>query len=793
MKKMLLYILLCMPVITTANALNGTGTIKGYISVGDNKAAENATVKIKGTREMVIADKNGAFEFHHIKSGIYTLRVSLIGYETLEQKVIVEDDKIAILKIQLMLSDHHMTGITVTSYKNTYKADSSITVARLPLSDIENPQVYNSISKLILKDQVATNLNNALKNATGVTRLWESTGRGGDGAEYYTMRGFAVQPTIINGVANINNGALDPANIETIEVIKGPSGTLFGGNLISYGGLINISTKRPYEKTGGEISYVTGSFGLNRLAADINLPLNQQAFLRVNTSYHTENSFQDAGFSKSFFIAPGLKFIANEKLTFLINTEIKTGESSNAPMVFLSRYSPLSFSDIRLFEENYRKSYNSNALTIKNPSFGIQAQAIYRINKSWTSQTILSRGNTKTDGYYQYLWDAANGNEFTRYISKRNGETNTANIQQNFTGEHMFGKIRNRIVIGFDYLNKQIQNNSTGWVDGGKVSLINQTDSGVLTSQAVDALLVNSSEAVSTAKTNISSVYVSDVINIAPKLAAMLSLRLDNFSGLANYYSSEEIKNQLSVSPKFGLVFQPVLNKLSVFANYMNGFVNLDPAQVSDINGQNQKIKVFEPEKANQWELGAKANLYKDKIAITASYYNITVSNKLMTDPTNPNNQIQGGKVVSKGVELSIVTSPIEGLSIMTGYSNNNAKVVKDATDGGYLGLRPEEAGPEQLFNFWANYKFQSGFLKNMGIGFGSNYASEQKTINRSDIGTFRLPSYVVFNSALSYNTDRYAVILKFDNLTNQKYYSGWSTVTPQKPHSVSLGLNFKF
>ena len=64
-----------------------------------------------------------------------------------------------------------------------YKREKSTTVSKMPLSNIENPQVYNTVTSELLKEQVVTNFNDALKNATGVTRLWESTGRGGDGAE----------------------------------------------------------------------------------------------------------------------------------------------------------------------------------------------------------------------------------------------------------------------------------------------------------------------------------------------------------------------------------------------------------------------------------------------------------------------------------------------------------------------------------------------------------------------------------------------------------------------------------
>lgn len=58
--------------------------------------------------------------------------------------------------------------------------------------------------------------------------------------------------------------------------------------------------------TGGEISYIGGGFGLNRLTADINTPLNasKKALFRLNTAYHSEGSFQDAGFRRSLFAAP---------------------------------------------------------------------------------------------------------------------------------------------------------------------------------------------------------------------------------------------------------------------------------------------------------------------------------------------------------------------------------------------------------------------------------------------------------------------------------------------------------
>jgi len=677
--------------------------------------------------------------------------------------------------------------------ENKYKKESSTTVSKMPLKDIENPQVYNSIPANLLKEQVVTNFNDALKNATGVTRLWESTGRNGDGAEYYSMRGFSVQPTMTNGLPSLTNTTVDPINIDNIEVIKGPSGTLFGSSVISYGGLINVVTKKPHQMFGGEISYNNGTYGSNRVTADVNLPLNEKAAVRINSAYTTEESFQDAGFSNAFFLAPSLKYEVSDKLTFLVNTEFYKNTSAKSSMIFLSRYAPLSFDSMELFDRNYKRSFTSNDLTMNNNSFNMQMQALYKLSNYWTSQTVLSKSSTKTNGYYQYLWDSANGDEFTRYISKADGTFYTTDIQQNFIGDFKIGNMRNRLVAGLDYYNSRLINGGSGWVANGTVSLVNGTDTGILTQAGTDALLTGSFAGNTEANQEIMSAYVSDVLNVTNKLSVMASLRLDYFDGKTSQYDGVETEGQVALSPKFGAVYQIVENKVSVFGNYMNGFQNVAPTTVADLDGSNPRTKKFDPEQANQFEVGLKTSLYKDIISASVSYYDIRVKDRVITDPNNINNSIQGGEVESKGVEVSIVANPIKGLNFIAGFSHNDAEVTKESPGDGYLGLRPEEAGPETLVNFWANYTVTNGQLKGFGIGFGGNYASEYKTLNRANTGTFALPDYTVLNSALSYDNDKFNVSLKLNNMLNEKYYSGWSTVTPQRLRSITAGVTYKF
>ncbi len=768
--------------------------ISGAVTSPDGSPIEFVNVVLMDINSGAVTDQNGKYSILEVKPGRYTLISSFVGYQSAQRKIQIQENEELIINFTLEDDALQLDEITVSyTRKNKFYRDSSQVIAKLPLKDLENPQVYNSIPKTILKEQVVTNMNDALKNATGVSRLWESTGRGGDGAEFYTMRGFSVQPTMVNGMPAINNAGLDPANIESIDIIKGPSGTLFGSPVISYGGLINISTKQPYESFGGSINYITGSNGLNRIATDVNTKITDQAFARVNMAYNKQNSFQDAGFSESFFIAPSFKFTPSEKLTFLVNTEFLQGESSNSPMLFLNRNAELSYNNINVFKDSYERSFTSNDLTIQNPSFGLQAQALYKISNVWTAQTVVSRSNTKANGFYHYLWDLTDGENFARYISKRNSETNTTNLQQNFLGDFKIGGLRNRIVIGLDYFKSDLRDNSSAYVQNGTVNIQTQEDSSILTKAGTDALLEQSYNGISTASNEVMSAYLSDVINITPALSAMLSVRLDRFAGKPSIYSAEEIETQYAVSPKFGLVYQLLEEKLSVFGNYMNGFSNIAPQQVADADGSNPRIKTFEPENANQYEGGIKSNFFNNRISATASYYHIRVVNRIMNDPENINNAIQGGEVVSQGYELSLTANPVAGLNVIAGYSNNNSEVTQDSDASGYLGLRPEEAGPAKLFNFWASYNIPSGTFKGLGLGFGGNGASEHKTLNRANTGTFVLPAYQIFNAALSYSTFQYDIIFKINNIANQKYYTGWSTVTPQNLRNVSLSLNFKF
>jgi iron complex outermembrane receptor protein len=237
-------------------------------------------------------------------------------------------------------------------------------------------------------------------------------------------------------------------------------------------------------------------------------------------------------------------------------------------------------------------------------------------------------------------------------------------------------------------------------------------------------------------------------------------------------------------------VYQPILNKVALFANYMNGFSNVAP--VTELTNGNPSVRALNPEQANQIEVGTKLNLFNDRLSATLSYYDITVSDMAQRIDTDANNYFftQDGKQTSKGFEASITASPVDGLNIVAGYSYNDSQLV--AGDASFTGFRPESAGPMNLANVWASYRFTEGALENFGLGFGGNHASENKIFNRTN-GTFTIDEYTILNASTFYDAGDFRITLKLDNIANQDYYKGWSTISPQNLRNLSANLTYNF
>ncbi|MGY0037811.1 TonB-dependent siderophore receptor [Pedobacter sp. NJ-S-72] len=571
-------------------------------------------------------------------------------------------------------------------------------------------------------------------------------------------------------------------------------------------------TKKPYEGTGGEVSYSRGSYDFERVAIDFNAPIAKadQVYMRVNAAYNYEGNFQDSGFDKNFFIAPSLSYKVNNRLDLNFDAEISSGKNSPKQIIFF--YFPTSELGYNRADQvglDYKKSYANNDLQQVYNNANIFAQATYKISSKWTSQTNITHTYSYSNGRSPYFFLVPDDKTLmglpasptANYLSRAdqstdNGKASVTEIQQNFNGEFNIFNIKNKIVVGLDYLrsNSNILFYSTDHIDliNYKGAIPNYSNFNEATVAAYYALNRGNAALVSTypsiSLNNIYSAYVSDVINVTDRLSALAALRVDRFENINKAPGADKGNNppykQTAFSPKFGLVFQPVKDQVSIFGNYQNSFTNRPG---TDIDGN-----TFKPEQANQLEGGVKLDAFKGKLSGTISYYYIKVKDVLRQNPTNSNFQIQDGGKISKGIEFELIANPIKGFNILTGFAYNENHFVNTDASAGIEGRRDGASMSPYSANLWLSYKFPSGNLKGLGIGFGGNYASDNRIVNTTT-SVFTLPAYTVLNASVFYDHPKFRIGAKVDNLTNKQYWIGYTTMNAQKLRSVVGSVSYKF
>lgn len=777
LKKVILTIL-CLISALSLRAEDAGGKISGTVITSDGQPAAGVTILISGFAKKTITNESGQFSFNNINPGTYTLTASMIGAEKASATVEVTAGQPATVNFTLQSTSQSLEEVVVKTGGNRFARKESNDVSKLPLANIENPQVYTVVGKELMKEQLITDYNSAFKNVPGAG-VPEVRNQGRSG---FISRGFSTSQLVRNGVGSFTYSTIDPANLERVEVIKGPSATLFGSTLSSFGGLFNRVTKKPFETFKGEISYSAGSWDLNRLTADINAPLNKEktALLRVNTALHSERSFQDAGFSRNYLIAPSFVYKVNDRLTLMLDAELSAYKATSPTR--LAPYTKGTAHSVTDLHIPYKLSFANNTINYVAQQYNIYAQMRYKISDSWTSQTVISRTRSSSDGNVVQL-SIVSDSTLRQSVTNQEYPYYGTDIQQNFIGDFKLGSLRNRVVAGLDFYSLRATRNDATI----NMPAINYRKPGAaynnFTYEKVSPLFENVTYTNFVSNNeNTYAAYVSDVLNITDKLLAMASLRVDHYINKGVYYpnldSTAGDYNQTALSPKFGLVYQVVKDKVALFANYMNGF--------SNVSGSDFYGNTFKPNRANQVEGGVKVDL--NTISATLSYYNIEVTNVTRDDPDHANFSLQDGTQLSKGFEAEVIANPLPGLNIIAGYTYNDSKYTKASAS--IQDLRPSTAGSPDYANLWISYRLTKGVAQGLGIGFGGIYGSESYQTNTASF-KFTIPAYTVLDAAVFYDKPSYRLGLKVDNLTNEQYWS--YRLAAQPPTRLTANVTFKF
>ncbi len=254
-----------------------TSTISGKITA-KGKPLKFATVQLVGTSTGFLTDTSGGYKISSIQAGKYTLQVTCIGYNNIEKTIAIKNEESLTINVDLTNNENSLNEMVVTgTLKSVIRSESPVPV------EVFTPTYF--------KKNPTPNIYEALQNVNGVRPQLNcqvcNTGdihiNGLEGP--YTMILIDGMPIVsslstVYGLSGIPNSL-----IERVEIIKGPSSSLYGSEAV--GGLINIITKKPQNAPLVSADVFGTSWG--EYNADIGLKLNAEKKATVLTGINYFN------------------------------------------------------------------------------------------------------------------------------------------------------------------------------------------------------------------------------------------------------------------------------------------------------------------------------------------------------------------------------------------------------------------------------------------------------------------------------------------------------------------------
>jgi iron complex outermembrane receptor protein len=310
------YILLLVLLALCNPLLAQTGIIKGSIKSAKNEPLIGINVGLEGTTLGAPTDDNGSFIIKNIPAGTYTLTASGVGYTASKQNVLIADGKTLSLNLQLSENQTELEEVIVTGQTNSYKGEVITNIGtRTDTRLLEMPQSIQSISNKVIKDQQLFTVNELTRNMTGVIAPTNHT--------IFTMRGFSAQEDAIlyNGIRGNIFQYYQHAqlwNIESVDIVRGPSSALFSAG--NPGGVINMNTKKPQTERMQNINVQYGSWNRLMFSADAtgSISRDKKLLYRFVGGYLTTESFRDFQKTQTAMLAPSLQYHFSDKSNLLL-------------------------------------------------------------------------------------------------------------------------------------------------------------------------------------------------------------------------------------------------------------------------------------------------------------------------------------------------------------------------------------------------------------------------------------------------------------------------------------------
>jgi len=748
---------------------------------------QGTTVSLLNTNYTSFTDEKGNFTLTNIPSGSYILHVSNVAYAAVNQGITVGSQNQTIT-IRLKEANNQLDEVIVTAQKRE-----------------EDPQqVPFSLSTLSAKQVREYKLWN-LKDITAVIPNLYSANPG-DNRNVTSLRGIATtsyDPAVATYIDGVNQFGLDTYipqlfDVERIEVLRGPQGTLYGRNAM--GGVINVITKQPTNETTGFAELNFGNYNQQRYSLGIRTPLiKDKLFLGVAGLYSGfdgfyTNQYNNSKFDKQHYFLGNyyLKFLADQKLSFTLN--VKNYENrNNGPF-------PLAGSTEQALSTPFVLNQNAVTKMVDN-IFNASLSANY------TGSGFNFTSNSSYQENYRY---------YTVPIDADFSPIDAVSLINNY------GNQWNKVKAGiqeFRFSSPASSASAFKWTTG-LYGFYRYSPSKVGTHFGKDAAAFGSPTDVTSINTNIErnygiAVYGQLVYTISPKLDLTAGLRYDfehkkeEIIGASQPDGQEAIitrpdtsskANFKAFTPKFSLAWH-VSDANNFYTTYSRGFRAGGISQISSDPFQ-PPLYAYKPEYSDNFEIGSKNLFYDKRIRVNLALFYTSISNAqvptlLLPDAVTVTKN--AGKLNSKGAEAEIAATLLKGLELNYnfGYTHARYKNLQIPSNGTVVDLKDN------------HQVYTPDVTSLLALQYGYDFDSQQgiKLIARGEwrylgneyfdlANQIEQKAYSVFNARLGISTKKFDVFLWASNLANKHYIDyaydfGATHLGNPKTYGITLRTSF--
>lgn len=680
---------------------------------------------------------------------------------------------------------HDLDKIEVTGKRQpAFGATHSTSATKTNTSLLETPQAVTVLPRALIDAQGGRSLNELLGLVPGVGLS------NGDGQrDQISIRGFtAIADQYLDGVRDDALYFRELANIERVEVLKGPSAMIFGRG--SSGGLVNRVSKQPMDAPLANLRLQADSQGGARAEMDMGGALGLGAYRLVGALEDSE-TFREQGFTKRAFLAPSYRFDLGPGSLLLQASTLVDRRITDFGIPSLSGVAGVVARPVDVDIDTYYGSANAKdddyTDTRVHTFNAVYSQAL---NDAWNMRLTL-RGTDYWLGRRNTLVAGAPELRAGRWMQNRRYSGIDRDQQAWFTQADLIREgERHRLLFGVEIGHER----KDQWTYNGTASRIDLL-APVLTRPAPGV-----TDGYARSYLNNAAAYFQDQITLAPKWKAVLGARFDSYQQhsrvrslsagrLGAYSPFDRADNEWS--PRAGLIWMPTPQQ-SLYANWGRSFQ--PSAETFPLSLANES---FEPEETQNRELGYKMAAADGSLSFDVAVFDIERDHIKGSDPVT-NRMFNVGTQRTRGVEAGVAASLLEQrLDLYAGYAFLDAEITHSIAVQRYgtvsipLQGKVPALTPRQSASLFAEYELGSGWrVGGLAQHVGLRYAAPT---NASV-----LPAYTRFDAHLLYATGPWQVRLRAENLFDKRYFvsahggsDGFNT--PGAPRTFSVMLDHRF